>query len=247
MIPASIVSADTTTSIITFAGIVSGSVVASTGVGGITSASYALTTPQATSASYALNATSASYALNATSASFALSSSFAAFAHSASFASASNSASFAISSSRTLSSSFATNAVTASTTTLSYAAIGISTIPTFAPSDMTPSLSRGEGITVSGNTITIQRPGVYMLNASIGIRATYAVYAWVDASNNQLNGTNLGIAAKANSADTAAPANAMGIVNITSPNTIIKLRITGAEGFEIQNILYAGATITQLR
>jgi hypothetical protein len=256
MIPASIVSLNAATSIITFAGIVSGSVVASTGVGGITSASYALTTPQATSASYALNATSASFSLSssfALSSSFSvsssrtLSSSFALFAHSASFASASNSASFAISSSRTLSSSFATNAVTASTNTLAYASIGISAIPAASNSDMTPTILNGNGITVSGNTIVIERPGVYLMNASIGIRATFAEYAWVDASNNRLAGTNTGLATSANSSDPAAPVSAMGIVNITSPNTVIKLRIFVGAAFLTQNTAYAVATITQLR
>jgi hypothetical protein len=90
-------------------------------------------------------------------------------------------------------SSFATTAVTASTTTLAYAAIGISAIPTFQNADMTPTLLNGSGITVGGNVITIERPGVYLLNASIGIRATYAEYAWVDASNNRLTGTNTGM------------------------------------------------------
>lgn len=80
MIPASIMAQDTTTSIITFASITSGSVIASTGVGGITTASFALMSATADSSSYALNSTSASYALsssytlNATSASYASSS-----------------------------------------------------------------------------------------------------------------------------------------------------------------------------
>jgi hypothetical protein len=153
--------------------------------------------------------------------------------------------SFAVSASQAVSASFAT---TASTTTLAYAAIGISSIPTFQNADMTPVLSAGSGgITVSGNTIIIARPGVYLLNASIGIRATYAEYGWADASNIQLQGTNLGMGVSANSADTASPANAMGIVNITSPNTIIKLRIFVAAGFNVQSGAYAGATITQLR
>jgi hypothetical protein len=56
MIPASIVSADTTTSIITFAGIVSGSVVASTGIGGPTSSSFALSSVSSVSASFATTA-----------------------------------------------------------------------------------------------------------------------------------------------------------------------------------------------
>jgi hypothetical protein len=51
----------------------------------------------------------------------------------------------------------------------------------------------------------------------------------------------------ANSIDPAAAASAMGIVNITSPNTIIKLRIFGATGFNTQSGTYAGATIQQLR
>jgi hypothetical protein len=247
MIPASIVSADTTTSIITFAGIVSGSVVASTGVGGITSASYALTTPQATSASYALNATSASYALNATSASFALSSSFAAFAHSASFASASNSASFAISSSRTLSSSFATNAVTSSTNTLAYGSIGFSTLPTLTNNDATPSLLSGEGVSISGNTMIIARPGIYLLNANLPFRGNFAEYRWVDSANYQLVGTNLGIAASITGPDPISVSPAAGIVNITAANTIVKLRTGNVSTMGTHVPGYAIATITQLR
>jgi hypothetical protein len=142
------------------------------------------------------------------------------------------------------SASFAT---TASTTTLAYAAIGISTTPAASNSDMTPTLANGSGITVSGNTITIERPGVYLMNASIAIRATYAEYAWVDASNNRLTGTTTGLSISANSTDPAGPANALGIVNITSPNTVIKLRIYVGTGFATQNTAYAGATITQLR
>jgi hypothetical protein len=112
---------------------------------------------------------------------------------------------------------------------------------------MTPTLANGSGITVSGNTITIERPGVYLMNASIAIRATYAEYAWVDASNNRLTGTTTGLSISANSTDPAGPANALGIVNITSPNTVIKLRIYVGTGFATQNTAYAGATITQLR
>jgi hypothetical protein len=143
--------------------------------------------------------------------------------------------------------SLATTAVTASTNTLAYASLLISTIPTTINSDITPTLANGNGITVSGNTITIERPGVYLLNASIGIRASFAEYAWVDASNNRLTGTNTGLAASVNSSDPAAPASAMGIVNITSPNTTIKLRIYAAAAFSTQSPVYAGATITQLR
>lgn len=135
----------------------------------------------------------------------------------------------------------------ASWKSLTYASVTVSAIPAAQNSDITPILSRGDGITVSGNTIIIANPGVYMLNASISIRATYAEYGWVDASNNQLAGTNLGISNAANSSDTASPSSAMGIVNIASPNTIIKLRILNAAGFTTQNITYSGATILQLR
>jgi hypothetical protein len=113
---------------------------------------------------------------------------------------------------------------------------------------MTPTLLAGSGITVSGNVITIERPGIYLLNASIAIRATYAEYAWVDASNNRLTGTNTGLSVSANSVDPAGPANAMGIVNITSANTIIKLRILSGVTFNLtQAGQYAGATIVQIR
>jgi hypothetical protein len=131
--------------------------------------------------------------------------------------------------------------------TMAYASIGISNIATFSPSDMTPVLLNGSGISVFGNTILIERPGVYVLNASIGIRATYALYNWVDATNNPLTGTNTGMSVAANSVDTAATASAMGIITITSANTIIKLRITGAVGFDATQIAtYAGATILQI-
>jgi hypothetical protein len=130
--------------------------------------------------------------------------------------------------------------------TMAYAAIGFSTIPDFSNADMTPVLSFGSGVSVVGNTMVIQRPGVYLLNASIGLRATFAEYAWVDASNVRLTGTNLGIGVSGNSSDPAAAANAMGIVNITSPNTIIKLRIFVGSGFLTQNAAYAGATILQI-
>ena len=171
MIPASIVSADTTTSIITFAGIVSGSVVASTGVGGITSASYALTTPTATSASYTLNATSAS---------FALSSSFAAFAHSASFASASNSASFAISSSRAVSSSFATTSSYLANPIVSIegvntpqfvnnSSVTYSTCTRLNPTgtDVTSRFNRGFTVNTTGITPTIS--GFYEIEANMSV------------------------------------------------------------------------------
>jgi hypothetical protein len=192
----------------------------------------------------AANAISASFVATASLATFATSASRAVSSETATSASFSLSASFATSASRAVSASFAT---TASTTTLAYAAIGISAIPTFQNGDMTPTLQRGEGITVSGNTIIIARPGLYLVNASIGIRATYAEYGWADANNILLAGTNLGMGVSANSIDTACPANAMGIVNITSPNTLIKLRIFVAAGFNVQSGAYAGATITQLR
>jgi hypothetical protein len=157
------------------------------------------------------------------------------------------SSSFATSASQAISSSFARTAVTSSTNTLAYAALGISAIPAASNSDMTPTLLNGTGITVGGNTITIANPGVYLMNASIGIRATFAEYAWVDASNNKLTGTNTGLSVSANSTDPAAAVNAMGIVNITSPNTVIKLRIFVGAAFLTQNTAYAVATITQLR
>jgi hypothetical protein len=247
MVPATISSPNANTSVITFANIVSGSVVAASGIGGQTSSSYALTSVNSISSSFATNANTS------ISSSFAVSSSF---ATSSSFASTSISSSFAVSSSRavtssfaltSISSSFATNAVTASTNTLTYASIGISSIPAFSNSDMTPTILNGNGITVSGNTITIERPGVYLMNANIGIRASFAEYAWVDASNNRLAGTNTGLATSANSSDPAAPVSAMGIVNITSPNTVIKLRIFVGAAFLTQNTAYAVATITQLR
>jgi hypothetical protein len=135
----------------------------------------------------------------------------------------------------------------ASWKSLSFASVTVSAIPTSSNQDITPVLSRGDGITVSGNNIVIANPGVYMLNASLSIRATYAEYGWVDSSNNQLAGTNLGISNAVNGSDTASPSNAMGIVNIASPNTIIKLRMINTAGFTTQNILYSGATILQLR
>jgi hypothetical protein len=253
MIPASIVSTSPNISTITFANIVSGSVVAASGIGGQTSSSYALTSVNSISSSFATNANTSISSSFAVSSSLAVSSSF---ATSSSFASTSISSSFAISSSRavtssfaltSISSSFATNAVTASTNTLTYASIGVSAIPAASNSDMTPTILNGNGITVSGNTIIIERPGVYLLNASIGIRATFAEYAWVDASNNRLAGTNTGLAGSLNSTDPAAPVSAMGIVNITSPNTVIKLRIFVGAAFLTQNTAYAVATITQLR
>jgi hypothetical protein len=189
----------------------------------------------------AINATSASVAISS---SFAISSSRTISSSFATSASQAISASFATSASRAVSASFAT---TASTNTLAYASIGISTIPAASNSDMTPTLLNGNGITVGGNTITIANPGVYLMNASIGIRATFAEYAWVDASNNKLTGTNTGLSVSANSTDPAAAVNAMGIVNITSPNTVIKLRIFVGAAFLTQNTAYAAATITQLR
>jgi hypothetical protein len=136
----------------------------------------------------------------------------------------------------------------ASWKSLAYAAITMSTIPAASNQDITPVLANGDGITVSGNTIIIANPGVYLVNASIAIRATYAEYAWVDASNNRLTGTTTGLSISANSTDPAGPANAMGIVNITSANTVIKLRIYVGAGFSLtQNTAYAAATITQLK
>jgi hypothetical protein len=237
MIPATITSPNPQTTLVTFSGSVQGTAILSTGIG---NANIKLSE----SASIA---TSASFAISATSASFATSSSLsvsASFSTSSSFA---TSASFATTSSHAVAARSASFATTASTTTLAYAAIGISAIPNFQNADMTPTLQRGEGITVSGNTIIIARPGLYLVNASIGIRATYAEYGWADANNILLAGTNLGMGVSANSIDTACPANAMGIVNITSPNTLIKLRIFVAAGFNVQSGAYAGATIQQLR
>jgi hypothetical protein len=240
MIPISIDSLDANNTRIIFSGSVAGTAILSTGIGNATtnnavSASFATTASLTVNATSASLATSASHAVSALSASFATTSSFA------------TSASFATTSSHAVSARSASFATTASTNTLAYASLFISTIPAAQNSDMTPTLANGSGITVSGNTITIERPGVYLMNASIAIRATYAEYAWVDASNNRLTGTNTGLSISANSTDPAGPANAMGIVNITSPNTVIKLRIYVAAGFAAQNAAYAGATITQLR
>jgi hypothetical protein len=192
----------------------------------------------ATSASFAVSSSRAVSASFATTASFATSSSF---ATTASFA---TSASRAISAATSTSSSFAT---TAATNTLAYGSIGFTTLPTLANNDATPSLLSGEGITTSGNTIIIARPGIYLLNATLPFRGNFAEYRWVDASNNQLTGTNPGLAGSVTSVDPISVSPAAGIVNITAANTIVKLRTSNVSGMGTQVPGYAIATITQIR
>jgi hypothetical protein len=68
----------------------------------------------------------------------------------------------------------------------------------------------------------------------------------VDASNNQLVGTNVGIAGSLNGAEVVSQSPAAGIVNITSPNTIIKLRTGNIATPGTQVPGYAIATIIQI-
>ena len=192
----------------------------------------------ATSASFAVSSSRAVSASFATTASFATSSSF---ATTSSFA---TSASRAISAATSTSSSFAT---TAATNTLAYGSIGFTTLPTLANNDATPSLLSGEGITTSGNTIIIARPGIYLLNATLPFRGNFAEYRWTDASNNQLVGSSLGLAGSVTSPDPIASSPATGIVNITAANTVVKLRTGNVSTLGTQVPGYAGATITQIR
>jgi hypothetical protein len=160
---------------------------------------------------------------------------------SASFA---TSASFSVSSSRAVSASFA---VTSSTNTLAYGSIGFTTLPTFADNDSTPILLNGNGVTTSGNTIIIERPGVYLLNANLPFRGNFAEYRWVDSSNNQLAGTNIGLAGSVTSGDPISVSPSAGIVNITTANTVVKLRTLNVSTLGTQVPGYAIATITQIR
>lgn len=131
---------------------------------------------------------------------------------------------------------------------LSYASILFNELQTGANLDITPVLSTANGITVAGNTIVISQPGIYSLFASLPYRLSgYVEYRWVDASNAQLVGTNVGIGSPSNANDPITSSPAAGIVNITSPNTIIKLRTGNLGGVGTQVPGYAIATITQLR
>lgn len=154
-------------------------------------------------------------------------------------------ASTAISSSRTVTASFA---ITASTTQMEYAMFGFNDIPIVGETDMTPvAKSISSGITLSGNNITLAKPGIYFLQANIAARSSYYVYKWVNSSNTLLSETVEGVGISANSADNAVPSPAVGIVTITSPNTIIKLRAGNISAPTSSFQVYSSATIIQIR
>jgi hypothetical protein len=129
---------------------------------------------------------------------------------------------------------------------LSYASILFNSLNTNANQDQTPVLGPTNGITVVGNTMVISRPGIYSLNANLAFRAGFVEYRWVDSSNTQLVGTNVGVTGSLTSTEAVSPSPAAGIVNITSPNTVIKLRNGNVSTIGTQVPGYAIATITQI-
>jgi hypothetical protein len=129
---------------------------------------------------------------------------------------------------------------------LSYASILFNSLNTNANQDQTPVLGPANGITVVGNTMVISRPGIYSLNANLAFRAGFVEYRWVDSSNTQLVGTNVGVTGSLTSTEAVSPSPAAGIVNITSPNTVIKLRNGNVSAIGTQVPGYAIATITQI-
>lgn len=129
---------------------------------------------------------------------------------------------------------------------LSYASILFNSLNTNANQDQTPVLGPANGITVVGNTMVISRPGIYSLNANLAFRAGFVEYRWVDSSNTQLVGTNVGVTGSLTSTEAVSPSPAAGIVNITSPNTVIKLRNGNVSTIGTQVPGYAIATITQI-
>lgn len=131
---------------------------------------------------------------------------------------------------------------------LSYASLLFNSFPSTAGSDITPVLGIGHGITVSGNTIILANPGVYQVKADLGIRCTFAEYAFVDASNTKWAGTSVGLCGSVNSGDPTSVSGPGGIIVTTAPNTLVKLRLINIGGFNAtQFMTAAGAQIVQIR
>jgi hypothetical protein len=187
MIPDTITNTDANNTTITFAAAVSGSVVLSTGIGGPTSSSFALST---------------------TSASFA---------------------------------------TTASTTTLSYGNVFLGgTWPTANNTDITIRAVSGSGITTAANVITLQNAGVYTLSANCSIPSNFAEYFWVDTSNVQVPGTNVGLSAAPTGSFSTAAVTAAGIITAAA-GTQIKLRTSIVNGVVADAPYYYNIQIIQIR
>ena len=143
-----------------------------------------------------------------------------------------------------VSASFAT---TASTTTLSYANVFLGgTWPTANNTDITIHAVSGSGVTAAANVITLQNAGVYTLSANCSIPSNFAEYFWVDTSNVQVPGTNIGISAAPTGSFSTAPVTAAGIITATA-GTQIKLRTSIVNGVVADVPYYYNVQIIQIR
>jgi hypothetical protein len=152
----------------------------------------------------------------------------------------------AVSASFATTSSFAT---TASTTTLAYANVYLGgTWPTASSTDITISSVSGVGLTTSGNVITIQNAGVYMLSANCGIpNSNFAEYCWTNASNTLLSGISVGWSASPSGSSTTSPVTAAGIITLAA-GAQLKFRTSIVSGVTAaQTPYYYNIQILQIR